>query len=53
MIVFTSGNWKVERMDIAQTQTTSKEKYFVDDTTGKNHVVFDTLEECKHWISGR
>ncbi len=50
MIVFTSGNWRVDKASIPQTPGSSRMQFFVDDKTGKNWRVFNTLEECKVWI---
>lgn len=50
MRVFEFGNWRVEKVAIAQTRTSSRDEFFVDDLTGKNHYVAKSLDEAKQWI---
>lgn len=51
MEVFKNKDWKIEKVNIPQTQGSSKEEFFVDDHTGKNWAVCKSLDEAMKWIN--
>ena len=50
MRVHDTKNWTIEKVYIASTMTTGREQYFVDDKSGKNWIVCDSLQDAKNWI---
>lgn len=50
MRVYETAKYVVEKVAIPQTPGFSKDEFFVDDRTGKNHWVAKSLDEAKKWI---
>lgn len=51
MLVFKCGGYRVEKVSIRQDYRTSRMQFFVDDLSGNNLRVFNTLGEAKTWIT--